>query len=330
MRSRGGGQAADLAPGAPVLRAALPAPSGRAGPAGGRDARRGTGRRQAPRDARPARPPDSPSARGAGARHTEVFLKNIHDLDVRKDMRRPKTWDFADQNETDVERLFKLPLVVLCEYVLGDAEYLLLGEPGHVALSNSSVSVAFQYVDGANRTLWKVSVLLVEASTNRTVATKHLLAIQVQGTLEFECFHFKEAGDYWFTMSPDAAASRPPAPRGEKSTFLQVEWPVFHVDLNRTSQAAGGALRVGLFTPQPLCPFPGDRPGVEVDVTVRSSLPGASARQGRPLETRSSQRTALAQSQWVEVTAPRWAPQPRSPRCCGSWARLGHYRRGCW
>ncbi|XP_058148661.1 uncharacterized protein [Dasypus novemcinctus] len=221
----GWGAGGDLAPGAPVLRAALPAPSGRAGPAGGRDARRGTGRRQAPRDARPARPPDSPSARGAGGRHTEVFLKNIHDLDVRKDMRRPKTWDFADQNETDVERLFKLPLVVLCEYVecgapnavLGDAEYLLLGEPGHVALSNSSVSVAFQYVDGANRTLWKVSVLLVEASTNRTVATKHLLAIQVQGTLEFECFHFKEAGDYWFTMSPDAAASRPPrAPGGEK------------------------------------------------------------------------------------------------------------------
>ncbi|XP_058132726.1 thrombospondin type-1 domain-containing protein 1 isoform X2 [Dasypus novemcinctus] len=192
-------------------------------------------------------------------------------------------------------------LVVLCEYVLGDAEYLLLGEPGHVALSNSSVSVAFQYVDGVNGTLRNVSVLLVEASTNRTVATKHLLTSQAQGTLEFECFHFKEAGDYWFTMSPDAMASRPPAPWGEKSAFLQVEWPVFHVDLNRTSQAAGGALRVGLFTPQPLCPFPGDSPSVEVDVTVRGSLPGASAQQGRPLETRRSQRTALAQSQWVEV-----------------------------
>ncbi|XP_058132799.1 thrombospondin type-1 domain-containing protein 1-like isoform X2 [Dasypus novemcinctus] len=162
--------------------------------------------------------PQTRPPRGAGARHTEVFLKNIHDLDVRKDMRRPKTWDFADQNETDVERLFKLPLVVLCDYVLGDAEYLLLGEPGHVALSNSSVSVAFQYVDGANGTLRNVSALLVEASTNRTVATKHLLSSQAQGMPEFECFHFKEAGDYWFTMSPGATASHPPprAPGGEK------------------------------------------------------------------------------------------------------------------
>lgn len=36
-----------------------------------------------------------------------VFEKKIHNLDVRKDMRRPRTWDFADQNETNVERLFK-------------------------------------------------------------------------------------------------------------------------------------------------------------------------------------------------------------------------------
>lgn len=35
-----------------------------------------------------------------------AFKKN-YNLDVRKDMRRLKTWDFADQNETDVERLFK-------------------------------------------------------------------------------------------------------------------------------------------------------------------------------------------------------------------------------
>lgn len=36
-----------------------------------------------------------------------VFGKKNHNLDVRKDMRRLKTWDFADQNETNVERLFK-------------------------------------------------------------------------------------------------------------------------------------------------------------------------------------------------------------------------------
>ena len=37
-----------------------------------------------------------------------MFLgKRVHNFDVRKDMRRPKPWDFADQNETNVERLFK-------------------------------------------------------------------------------------------------------------------------------------------------------------------------------------------------------------------------------
>ncbi|XP_058132670.1 thrombospondin type-1 domain-containing protein 1-like isoform X2 [Dasypus novemcinctus] len=220
-------------------------------------------------------------------------------------------------------------LVVLCDYVLGDAEYLLLGEPGHVALSNSSVSVAFQYVDGANGTLWNVSVLLVEASTNRTVATKHLLAIQAQGTLEFECFHFKEAGDYWFTMSPDTTASRPPrAPGGEKHLS-----PGGVARLSRGPEpdvpGCGRRLAGGAFYATAAVPVPRGQARVEVDVTLCSSLPGASARQGRPLETRCSQRTALAQSQWVEVAAPRWAQQPRSPRCCGSWAQLGHYRRGC-
>lgn len=33
--------------------------------------------------------------------------KKNSNLDVRKDMRRPKTGDFANQNETNVERLFK-------------------------------------------------------------------------------------------------------------------------------------------------------------------------------------------------------------------------------
>lgn len=36
-----------------------------------------------------------------------VFEEKNHNLYVRRDMRRLKTWDFADQNETNVERLFK-------------------------------------------------------------------------------------------------------------------------------------------------------------------------------------------------------------------------------
>ncbi|XP_022430432.1 thrombospondin type-1 domain-containing protein 1 isoform X2 [Delphinapterus leucas] len=193
-----------------------------------------------------------------------------------------------------------LLLVVLCDYVLGEAEYLLLGEPGHVALSNRTVSVDFQYLDGANGTLRNVSVLLLEANTNQTVTTKYLLTNQSQGTLEFECFYFKEAGDYRFTMTLEATDSSPPVPWWERSAFLKVEWPVFHVDLNRTSKAAEGTFQVGLFTSQPLCLFPVDKPDILVDVTFTNSLPEARMSQGQPLEIRASKRAELAQGQWVE------------------------------
>ncbi|XP_058897606.1 thrombospondin type-1 domain-containing protein 1 isoform X2 [Kogia breviceps] len=193
-----------------------------------------------------------------------------------------------------------LLLVVLCDYVLGEAEHLLLGEPGHVALSNRTVSVDFQYLDGANETLRNVSVLLLEANTNQTVTTKYLLTNQSQGTLEFECFYFKEAGDYWFTMTPEATDSSPLVPWWERSAFLKVEWPVFHVDLNRTSRAAEGTFQVGLFTSQPLCLFPVDKPDILVDVIFTNSLPEARKSQGQPLEIRASKRAELAQGQWVE------------------------------
>nr|XP_014976622.2 thrombospondin type-1 domain-containing protein 1 isoform X2 [Macaca mulatta] len=193
-----------------------------------------------------------------------------------------------------------LLLVVLCDYVLGEAEYLLLREPGHVALSNDTVYVDFQYFDGANGTLRNVSVLLLEANTNQTVTAKYLLTNQSQGTLKFECFYFKEAGDYWFTMIPEATDNSTPFPWWEKSAFLKVEWPVFHVDLNRSAKAAEGTFQVGLFTSQPLCPFPVDKPDIVVDVIFTNSLPEARRNSGQPLEIRTSKRAQLAQGQWVE------------------------------
>ncbi|XP_005213732.1 thrombospondin type-1 domain-containing protein 1 isoform X1 [Bos taurus] len=199
-----------------------------------------------------------------------------------------------------------LLLVVLCDYVLGEAEHLVLGEPGHVALSNSTVTVDFH---GANGTLRNVSVLLVEASSNQTLTTKYLLTNQSQGTLEFECFYFKEAGDYWFVMTREATNSSLPVPPRERSAFLKVEWPVFHVDLSRTSMAAEGTFQVGLFTSQPLCPFPGDKPDILLEVTFTNSLPEARAGQALPLEIRASKRVELAQGQWVEFDCPPVGPE---------------------
>ncbi|XP_078209601.1 thrombospondin type-1 domain-containing protein 1 isoform X4 [Callithrix jacchus] len=203
-----------------------------------------------------------------------------------------------------------LLLMVLCDYVLGEAEYLLLREPGHVALSNDTVHVDFQYFDGANGTLRNVSVLLLEANTNQTVTTKHVLTNQSQGTLMFECFYFKEAGDYWFTMSPEATDTSTPFPWWEKSAFLKVEWPAFHVDLNRSSKAAEGTFQVGLFTSQPLCPFPVDKPAITVDVIFTNSLPESRRNSGQPLEIRTSKRTELAQAFQPSSPSPL---QPQGP-----------------
>ncbi|XP_032170503.1 thrombospondin type-1 domain-containing protein 1 [Mustela erminea] len=193
-----------------------------------------------------------------------------------------------------------LLLVVLCDYVLGEAEHLLLEKPGHVALSNNTVSVDFRRFGGANGTLRNVSVLLLEASTNQTVTAKYLLTNQSQGTLEFECFYFKEAGDYWFTMALEAAHNGTQVSHWEQRAFLKVEWPVFHIDLNRTSKAAEGTFQVGLFTHQPLCSFPTDQPDILVDVIFTNSLPEARTSPGQPLEIRTSKRTELSQGQWLQ------------------------------
>ncbi|XP_035308035.1 thrombospondin type-1 domain-containing protein 1 isoform X2 [Cricetulus griseus] len=192
-----------------------------------------------------------------------------------------------------------LLLVVLCDYVLGEAEYLLLREPVHVALSNRTVSVDFHYLGDVNGTLRNVSVMLWKANTNQTLTTKYLLTNQSQGTLQFECVYFKEAGDYWFVMIPEVTDNSTQVPGWEKSAFLKVEWPVFHIDLNRTAKAAEGTFQVGLFTTQPLCLFPVGKPDLLVDVIFTDSLPEARTR-GQPLEIRASKKTELAQGQWVE------------------------------
>ena len=110
-------------------------------------------------------------------------------------------------------------------------------------------------------------------------------------------------------MTREATNSSLPVPSRERSAFLKVEWPVFHVDLSRTSKAAEGTFQVGLFTSQPLCPFPGDKPDILLEVTFTNSLPEARASQALPLEIRASKRVALAQGQWVEFDCPPVGPE---------------------
>ncbi|XP_001368389.2 thrombospondin type-1 domain-containing protein 1 isoform X2 [Monodelphis domestica] len=202
-----------------------------------------------------------------------------------------------------------LLLVVLCDYVLGEAEYIFLGQLDHVALSNKTVSVDFLYSDGNNATMRNVSILLLDASKNQTIATKHLLTNQFQGTLEFECFYFREAGDYWFILSPAKMDNSTRDSWQEKHAFLKVEWPVFHIDFNQTSKATGDTLQVGLFTNQPLCSFTTDRPDILVELIFTNSISELKESRDQPLEIRISKRISLAPVQWIEFDCAPIGPQ---------------------
>lgn len=194
-----------------------------------------------------------------------------------------------------------LLLVVLCDYVLGEAEYLLLERPGHVAFSNDTVSVEYRYYSSGNVTAENLSILLLDASTNEVIARKQLPVNQSQGVVEFECFYFMSAGDFLFRMvSPSDNSSG--AARGRTST-LRVEWPVFHIDLNKTSELPGSSLQVGLFTNEHLCAM--NKTVVSLDVIFTSTLYELGrVSSDEMLGVRTRKGILLSKSQWVEFDCP--------------------------
>ncbi|XP_035398490.1 thrombospondin type-1 domain-containing protein 1 isoform X1 [Cygnus atratus] len=194
-----------------------------------------------------------------------------------------------------------LLLVVLCDYVLGEAEYLLLERPGHVAFSNDTVSVEYRYYSSGNVTAENPSILLLDASTNEIIARKQLPVNESQGMVEFECFYFMSAGDFLFRMvSPSDNSSA--AARGRTST-LRVEWPVFHIDLNKTSELPGSSLQVGLFTNEHLCAT--NKTVVSLDVIFTSALYELGrVSSDEMLGVRTSKGILLSKSQWVEFDCP--------------------------
>ncbi|XP_010075357.1 PREDICTED: thrombospondin type-1 domain-containing protein 1 isoform X2 [Pterocles gutturalis] len=196
-----------------------------------------------------------------------------------------------------------LLLVVLCDYVLGEVEYLLLEHPGHVAFSNDTVSVEYQYYSGGNVTAEHLSILLLDASTNKIIARKQLPANQSQGMVEFECFHFKSAGDFVFKMvSLSENSSAAQWSRRSVST-LHVEWPVFHIDLNKSSEVLGSSFQVGLFTNEQLCAM--NETVASLDVIFTSTLyEFGRVSSNETLGTRTSKGIPLSRSQWVEFDCP--------------------------
>ncbi|NXX45948.1 THSD1 protein, partial [Tricholaema leucomelas] len=187
--------------------------------------------------------------------------------------------------------------------VLSEMEYLLLEHPGHVAFSNDTVTLEYQYYTGGNVTAEHLSMLLLDASTNQIIARKQLPANQSQGRVEFECFHFKTAGDFLFKMvSPSDNSSTAQWSRSIISS-LHVEWPVFHIDLNKSSEVLGSSLQVGLFTNEQLCAM--NETVVSLDVIFTSTLNEfGRVSSDETLGIRTRKGILLSRSQWVEFDCP--------------------------
>nr|XP_056712396.1 thrombospondin type-1 domain-containing protein 1 [Euleptes europaea] len=191
-----------------------------------------------------------------------------------------------------------LLLVVLCDYVLGAMEYLLLEQPTHVALSNSTISLEFRHYYGGNVTLKNTSILLLEAGTNQTVAKKVLPQSQYEDIVVFECYHFKNAGTYWFRRVSEISNGTD-TQWNEERLPLSVEWPEFHIDL-RTSERLGNSLQLGLFTNEYLCPI--NKTVISLDVILTSSLYDLGKLiSNETVGLRTRKELSLSRSQWVTV-----------------------------
>ncbi|KAL8172971.1 UNVERIFIED_CONTAM: hypothetical protein K2H54_036019 [Gekko kuhli] len=192
-----------------------------------------------------------------------------------------------------------LLLVVLCDYVLGAMEYLLLEQPTHVALSNSTISLEFRHYYDGNVTVKNVSILLLEAGTNQTLAKKQLSQNQFQDIVVFECCHFKSVGSYWFRMVSEISNSTNTW-WNEESLPLVVKWPEFHIDIRRTSERLGNSLQLGLFTSEYLCPM--NKTVISLDVILTSSLYDLGKLiSDETVGLRTHKELSLSRYQWVTV-----------------------------
>ncbi|XP_077168377.1 thrombospondin type-1 domain-containing protein 1 isoform X2 [Paroedura picta] len=198
-----------------------------------------------------------------------------------------------------LKELSNLLLVVLCDYVLGAMEYLLLEQSTHVALSNSTISLEFHRYPDVNMTLKNTSVSLLEAGTNQTIAKKQFSQNQYQDIVVFECYHFKSVGRYWLrTVSEISNGTN--TWWDEEHLPLVVKWPEFHFDLRRTSERLGDSFQLGLFTSEYLCPM--NQAVISLEVVLTSGLYDLGKLiSNETIGLRTYKELPLSRSQWVTI-----------------------------
>ncbi|KAJ1114478.1 hypothetical protein NDU88_002715 [Pleurodeles waltl] len=188
-------------------------------------------------------------------------------------------------------------LVILCDYVLGEDKYLFLERSSHIALSKDTVYVEYRYKDNDTITTKNMSITLLNVSTNQTIAVKDLSVNE--GVVGFECFYFTTAGHYQFTMIQKEENGSTVELRRR---VLNVTWPVFHIDLNRTLHSAERSFLIGVFTNEQLCDLAtAESLMVSVDFKHRNSLQDLGSLSFEEALSKGTSKTIpLSSSQWVE------------------------------
>ncbi|XP_053564365.1 thrombospondin type-1 domain-containing protein 1 [Bombina bombina] len=191
---------------------------------------------------------------------------------------------------------FSVLLGLLCGFVLGEADYLLLKQTHHVAFSKDPVYVDFYLSKNNTITARNVSIILLDLYNNQIVTSKTIASNETQGSLEFECFYFISAGIYQFQMTHEEENHS--SINNWNGSTLNVTWPVFHFALNRTSKDLLRSFQIGVFTNTQLCSeFPGWEPPVVLEVEHIPNL----QEMGTGVLYKTLKQIPLSTSQWVEL-----------------------------
>lgn len=118
----------------------------------------------------------------------------------------------------------------------------------HIALSNASVFVDFS-TESNTSTIRNISLSLVNMETNTTLVTRTVPNNQLSGRVEFSCSCFLYAGTFRFLLRQTSTAAVSRANGTDKSgvertsswwsSELQVQWPTFHIAVERAGNHSG-------------------------------------------------------------------------------------------
>ncbi|XP_071990575.1 thrombospondin type-1 domain-containing protein 1 [Engystomops pustulosus] len=200
-----------------------------------------------------------------------------------------------------------LSLLLLWDWVFGDPGYLLLKQSHHKALSRSPVYVDFS-IQGNYSLSTNISVNLLDVKNNQIITSKVLPANQSLGDLEFECVHFISAGLYQFQISLQTENY---SAVSFTSNLLNVTWPIFHIDLNRTIKDTLRSFQVGVFTNEQLCSgFPDQEPKLLLEVEHTHSFQEVEEPSpDRFMLYKTYKEVPLTSSQWVDFECASVRPE---------------------